>query len=148
MRYISPISFFFWSRKNFSAIFKQCTLPNGKKIAWFSDASGEYQLMIGDQEGLEKPKVISFEKPTFFFKPAWSPDGKYISFTDTDYNLWFADVATGISKKVDKERYAHPNRSLNPVWSPDSKWISYSRLLDNHFKVIKVYKISELYLNT
>jgi tricorn protease len=30
--------------------------PNGKKIAWFSDAGGEYQLMIGDQEGLEKPK--------------------------------------------------------------------------------------------
>ncbi len=114
---------------------------DGKKIAWFSDASGEYQLLIGDQEGLEKPKVISFEKPTFFFKPAWSPDGKYISFTDTDYNLWFVDVATGISKKVDTERYAHPNRSLNPVWSPDSKWIAYSRLLDNHFKVIKVYNV-------
>lgn len=115
--------------------------PDGKKIAWFSDASGEYQLMIGDQEGLEKPKVISFEKPTFFFKPAWSPDGKYISFTDTDYNLWFVDVVTSVAKKVDTERYAHPNRTLNPVWSPDSKWIAYSRLMDNHFKVIKVYNV-------
>jgi len=115
--------------------------PDGKKIAWFSDASGEYQLMIGDQEGLEKPKVISFEKPTFFFKPAWSPDGKYISFTDTDYNLWFVDVVTSAAKKVDTERYAHPNRTLNPVWSPDSKWIAYSRLMDNHFKVIKVYNV-------
>ena len=66
--------------------------PDGKMIAWFSDASGEYQLMLGDQEGIEKAKVITIEKPTFFFKPAWSPDGKYISFTDTDYNLWFVAV--------------------------------------------------------
>ncbi|MCA4896825.1 MAG: PD40 domain-containing protein [Cytophagales bacterium] len=115
--------------------------PNGKKIAWFSDASGEYQLMIGDQEGLEKPKAIALQNPTFFFKPTWSPDSKYISFTDTDYNLWYVDVATGQSKKADTERFAHPNRSLNPVWSPDSKWISYSRLLDNHFKAIKVHNV-------
>jgi tricorn protease len=115
--------------------------PDGKRIAWFSDASGEYQLMIGDQEGLEKPKVISIANPTFFFKPAWSPDGKYISFTDTDYNLWYTDVSSGQTKKADTERYAHPNRSLNPVWSPDSKWIAYARLIDSNYKVIKAHNV-------
>jgi tricorn protease len=115
--------------------------PDGQQIAWFSDASGEYQLMIGDQEGLSKPKTIPLPNKSFYFKPDWAPDGKHIAFTDTDYNLWIVNVATGSAKIADTERFAHPNRSLNPVWSPDSKWLAYARLLDNQFKAIFVYQI-------
>lgn len=115
--------------------------PDGKKIAWFSDVSGEYQLMIADQFGLEKPRAISFVKPTFYYKPVWSPDGKYISFSDTDYTIWVVEIATGTAKKVDSDRLAHPNRTMNPSFSTDSKWISYVKLLDNQFKAVFFYNI-------
>lgn len=115
--------------------------PDGQKIAWFSDASGEYQLMVSDQEGLQKPKAISLPSPTFYFRPAWSSDNKHLAYTDTDYNLWVINTETVQPKKIDTERYAHPDRSLNPVWSPDGKWIAYARLLDNQYKAIKVYNI-------
>jgi tricorn protease len=115
--------------------------PDGKKIAWFSDVSGEYQLMIGDQFGMDKPKAISMPKPTFFFKPTWSPDGKYVSFSDTDYTIWLVDVANSTVKKVDTDQFAHPNRTMNPSISTDSKWISYVKQLDNQFKAVFFYNI-------
>ena len=50
--------------------------PDGRQIAWFSDESGEYQLMIGDQTGATKPRVISLPTPAYFTNPIWSPNAK------------------------------------------------------------------------
>jgi len=116
--------------------------PDGSKIAYFSDKSGEYQLVIADQTGSKIEKTIAIPDPSFFFKPEWASDGNHIAFTDTDYQIWVVNVNTGVAKVVDTDRYAHPNRSMNPVWSPDGKWIAYSRLMDNQFKSIFVYEIS------
>lgn len=114
--------------------------PKGDKIAWFSDKSGEYQLMLADQNG-QNAEAISLPNPTFYFQPDWSPDGKYIAYTDTHYNIWILNLETKKTKKVDTDRYAHPNRSMNPVWSPDSKWIAYAKQQDSHFKAIFAYNI-------
>lgn len=115
--------------------------PDGQKIAWFSDASGEYQLIISDQEGIQS-RTIKLPQSTFFFRPDWSSDNKHIAFTDTDYNIWVVNIENGTAKIADTDRFAHPNRSMNPVWSPDGKWIAYARLLDNQFKAIFAYEVS------
>ena len=112
--------------------------PDGEHIAWFSDAPGEYGLVIAAQDGSD-PRRVDIADPSFYFQPEWSPDGKKLAFTDTHYRVLVLNVATGAVSHVDTDRYAHPQRSMNPVWSPDSRWIAYARRLDNQLRAIFIH---------
>jgi tricorn protease len=115
--------------------------PDGTQIAWFSDASGEYQLMISDQMGVSPPRAVALPAKGFFSSPEWSPDGQRILMYDHLLNLWTLEVATGKAQIVDSEIYHDPARQPDAVWSPDSQWIAYSRSLDNHLRAIFIYSV-------
>ncbi len=114
--------------------------PKGDKIAWFSDKSGEYQLVLADQDG-QNQSYIKLPNNTFYFQPDWSPDGKHIAYTDTDYNIWIINLESKKAVKAATDRYAHPNRAMNPVWSPDSQWIAFAKQNESHFKSIYAYNV-------
>jgi tricorn protease len=117
--------------------------PDGAQLAWFSDASGEYQLMIGEQSGLSKARAIPLPGSGFFSGLTWSPDGKQLAFEDNHFTLWSLELATGRTTRIDADLYDDPFRVMEPAWSPDSKWIAYSRNLDNRLRAIFAYSLVE-----
>jgi tricorn protease len=117
--------------------------PDGAQIAWLSDASGEYRLMIGEQTGAAKPREIALPSKAFFSTPAWSPDGKQLLLEDNHLNLWTIDIGSGAASRLDTDTYDEPGRRFDAVWSPDSRWVAYSRSLKSHLRAIFLYSISE-----
>jgi tricorn protease len=117
--------------------------PDGSQLAWLSDASGEYQLMLGEPTGVAKPRAISLPSTAFFSAPAWSPDGQQILLQDNHLNLWTIAVASGQATKIDTDTAPDPGRQFDAVWSPDSKWITYSKSLPSHLRAIFVYSLAE-----
>jgi tricorn protease len=115
--------------------------PDGKSVSYFSDKSGEYQLMIESQDGLTPPRAIALPNPTHYFTPAWSPDSKKILYTDTNLHLWVLDVASGQTKVVGRDPWMVPARTMNPVWSPDSKWVAYAGHVQSLFHAIYVSNV-------
>ncbi len=122
--------------------------PDGQAVAFFSDATGEYELVVVPQAGVgvgtagaASAEVTRYPlpEPSFYFHPVWSPDGARIAFRDAGMNLWVLERSTGRSTRVDTERHAYPERSLDPAWSPDARWVAYARRLDSHLRAIFVH---------
>ncbi len=116
--------------------------PDGKSIAYFSDASGEYALHVKDQDGMGAARVIALNGTrSYYFEPLWSPDSKKITYTDNHLNLWYVDLDHPTPKKIGTDTYFTFQHGMNPAWSPDSRWIAYSKVLGNHMRAVFVYSL-------
>lgn len=116
--------------------------PDGLKLAYFSDESGEYQLHIKAQNGMGEVEKVDLGYRAFFYSPVWSPDGKKILFRDSNLTVSYVDLASKKVTKVDTDYYDAPDRDdVNPSWSPDSKWIVYAKLAPNWMRVIHVHEV-------
>lgn len=98
--------------------------PDGKTIAYLSDATGEFQIYTQPQLGGE-PTRIATEPSHRLTGLAWSPDSKSLSYTTATNDLYVYNLDSKSTKKVFTGLY---NSGENYEWSPDSKWIAY---LDN-----------------
>lgn len=118
---------------------------DGTRVAYFSDATGEYKLYVRAQDGLTAPKVIDLgPDPTYFYAPRWSPDSKRILFSDKRLNLWYVNVDGGSPVKVDSDlREGFGPASFSASFSPDSKWILYARSLPNLENAAFVYSLDK-----
>ena len=116
--------------------------PDGKWVAYFSEASGEYNLEIRDQSGLGDVKKISLgNPPSFFYSPVWSPDSRKIAYSDKRLNLWYVDVEKGAPVKVDADYYE--GASFNVGWAPDGKWIVYTKRLPSFLHAVWTYSLEQ-----
>ncbi len=116
--------------------------PDGQKIAYFSDASGEYALHVIDQAGKGPVKKIALaDKPSFYYRPVWSPDSKKIAYNDKHLTLWYVDVEKASPVRVDATYYYNPTFVWDFAWSPDSRWLTYTKQLPSHMHVVMAYAL-------
>ncbi len=119
--------------------------PNGKWIAYFSDASGEYELHIREQSGQGTPRRVRLaDKPSFFYDPLWSPDSRSVAFADKHLGLWIVDVETGVRRHIDDDYYGgFGSAEFTPDWSPDGRWLAYARKLRSGLHAIFLYSAQQ-----
>jgi tricorn protease len=118
--------------------------PDGKRIACFSDESGEYALHLRAQDGKGDAEKIDLGRPpSYYYWPLWSPDSKKIAYTDAQLTVWYLDLEKKTPVKVDTDTYDSPDRALDPVWSPDGRWLAYTKKLKNHLRAVFVYSLEQ-----
>ena len=120
--------------------------PDGKQVAYFADATGEYQLYVRDVATGEATQVTT-DLDRKVYHPRWSPDGKKILFGDKDFSLFVVDLATKKRTKIDETRHLDNDEFTWEVsdyaWSPDSRWVAYSLPRENRNNAIFLYDTLE-----
>lgn len=115
--------------------------PDGTTIAYFSDASGEYELYVRPADGSGQPRQVTTLGPGFRYRPHWSPDSKRVVFVDQVMRINLCEIATGKVTTVDKGLWWFEGdlQGFTPSWSADSRWLAYNKELQNRNAVIFLY---------
>ena len=110
--------------------------PDGKWIAFLSDREGTENVWIMKADGSE-PKQVSKDPNSEFASPSWSPDGKYIFVSKTNFGIgpreiWMYHIDGGTGIQVTKSkptpairRQDRPN-DLGVVASADGRYLYYA----------------------
>jgi tricorn protease len=114
--------------------------PDGKSIAYISDANGEDEIYTVPQDGSDKPTQLTTGSDTYKYELKWSPDSKKIAWTDRRQRLQYLDVAT---KKVTLVNHALAFEIRDFAWSPDSKWITFTRPEEEFMTKVFVYSLEQ-----
>ncbi|MBN2447670.1 MAG: PD40 domain-containing protein [Phycisphaerae bacterium] len=113
--------------------------PDGRWIAYFSDATGEYQLYIMQSDGKGETKQLTSDGARFLNGIWWSPDSKHIIFGDKTGSYFLHTIESGETKFIDKD----PWGTLRPgSWSHDAAWFAYGRDDENHITKVWLYDVN------
>lgn len=111
--------------------------PDGKNIAYVSDATGGYEVYTQPQMGGESTKLTDAKMAPSGLD--WTPDSKLIVITTESNELYLLDVTTKKLTQVFKSKYG--GGTPYDV-SSDSKWIVYIDQADNSFGQLNLYEIA------
>ncbi len=107
--------------------------PDGSHIAYFSDQNGEYELHIAPQTGARGDssalRAFALDGAGFYEDLEWSPDSRYLTYSDNSWALWLLDTEAGQQTKITQTPHYGPGgdfRPLHHAWSPDSRWLAYT----------------------
>ncbi len=114
--------------------------PDGRSIAYISDATGEDEIYLMPQSGEGPPTQLTAQADCYKYAVSWSPDSRYLLWSDRKNRLQFVDVQTKVVVRVDQST-AWEIREY--AWSPDSRWIAYVRPEEKSFARIALYSVAD-----
>jgi tricorn protease len=117
--------------------------PDGRKIVFISDRSGEEELYLVNQDGTGALEQLTTGGQAMRYAPEWAPDGKRIAFSDKDHNLY---VLTLADKKV--VQIAHDPRTPigDYAWSSDGGHIAFSMSEPSGFHALHIWSVGDAQL--
>lgn len=125
--------------------------PDGSRIAFISDKSGEDEVWVAAQDGMSAPVQITNGgvSPAQRYSPEWSGDGKRLAFSDKDGKIY---IYTFSDKSLKQIVDAANGQIGDYEWSPKGAFLAFSmndKAASNNggYNSVYVYDVNQNKLN-
>lgn len=113
--------------------------PNRRQIAYYSDATGEYELYLLENREGAQPRQVTSGSAAWKYAAEWSPRSTHLVYSDRTMKLWLADATTGRQTVIDD---ASGEEIRDYTFSPDGDWVAYSKPMPNYQSALWLYQLS------
>jgi tricorn protease len=117
--------------------------PDGMRLAYFSDRSGEYELHVAPHDGKGEVKTVRPGGAGFYSNLEWSPDSRKVAYTDNSQAVYVLDLDAGTPVKVAANKVYGPIDIVTYGWSPDSRWLAYTVNTQALAMTLSVYSLDQ-----
>ncbi|HTQ58128.1 MAG TPA: S41 family peptidase [Bryobacteraceae bacterium] len=114
--------------------------PDGSRVAFLSDASGEEELYVVAQDGSAPPTQVTTGGHAFRYQPDWSPDNDHIAFSDKDGRLWIASVS---GHKAAEIAHSTEGEIHDYAWSPGGGYLAFSMPDDRGLASLYIWSMKD-----
>jgi tricorn protease len=115
--------------------------PDGAKIAFVSDRTGEEEIWIVAQDGATPAERLTTDgEGRRRRRLQWSPDGKRLLCGEQSGKLWIYDVAAKTGVQIAKDGAAQAG---DATWSPDGAYVAMSLGDPNGFRSLWIWSVAE-----
>ncbi|MEK6405689.1 MAG: S41 family peptidase [Acidobacteriota bacterium] len=114
--------------------------PDGSRIAFISDKSGEEEIFIVAQDGSTTPEQITTGGKAFRYAPDWASDGKRIALGDKDGKIFVVKLA---DRKLTQIVDAPFGQIRDYTWSPRGNHLAFSMSNDAGLRAIYIWSAGD-----
>ncbi len=112
--------------------------PDGSRIAWISDVSGEYQIYTAPSDNMTEAKCMTAFKDGYPSLLDWSGDGTKLYFGTEKRDIYELDINSG---RLDRILVSELGAFRSFTLSPDGSWAAYVTTLPNRVSAVYLYDV-------
>ena len=112
--------------------------PDGSRIAWFSDASGEYEVYTAPADNMTQATRLTSFNEGYPTNLQWSPDGKKLYFSTLHWDVYELDVD---SKALTRIIVGKDAAIRAFTLSPDGTWAAYTTEMPNYMSGLWLFDL-------
>ena len=114
--------------------------PDGRQISYVSDATGEDEIYLINQDGGGEPEQLTSNGDVMRYTPEWSPDGKRLAFGDKNGKLYVLTIEDRQMVEIADDTRTQIRQY---AWSPNGGHLAFAMTTGDNIRSVFIWSVAD-----